>query len=133
MAQETDRHRTWTILVVDDDTVTTDLAKMFLERHGFTVVVANDGEAALEALDEVHPDLVLLDVIIPKLDGFEVCRRIRARDDLRNVPVLMFTARGLTRDIEAGREAGADEYIVKPFSGRALVATIRRHLGLPPE
>ncbi len=119
-----------TILVVDDDTVTTDLAKMFLEKNGFAVLVAHDGEAALRIAEAEHPDLILLDVMIPKVDGFEVCRILKSKDEFRGTPILMFTAKGLTRDIQRGQEVGADEYIVKPFSGRALVATMKRHLGI---
>ncbi|MGY5875246.1 MAG: response regulator [Candidatus Thorarchaeota archaeon] len=119
-----------TILVVDDEVVTTDLAKTFLERHGFNVVLAHDGEQALEVADKEEPDLILLDVMLPKKDGFEVCRTLKSQAKFKNIPILMFTAKGLSRDVEMGQEAGADEYIIKPFSGKALVATIRKHLGM---
>ncbi len=118
------------ILVVDDEEITTELAKKFLERHGFDVVCAFDGEAALELAHSESPDLILLDVMLPKLDGFEVCEQLKSEDSFKSVPILMFTAKGLSKDIERGKEVGADEYIVKPFSGRALVATIRKHLGI---
>lgn len=118
------------ILVVDDEQMTTDLAKTFLERHGFEVVIARDGEEALKiALDQI-PDLILLDVMLPTIDGFEVCKRLKDNDKFRATPILMFTAKGLSSDVERGEAAGADEYIVKPFSGKALVATIRKHLGM---
>ncbi len=118
------------ILVVDDEEITTDLAKTFLEKHGFTVVIAKDGDEALTiAYDEV-PDLILLDVMLPTIDGFEVCRQLKGNDSFKKTPILMFTAKGLSSDMERGEEVGADEYIVKPFSGKALVATIRKHLGI---
>ncbi|MFW9921018.1 MAG: response regulator transcription factor [Candidatus Thorarchaeota archaeon] len=118
------------ILVVDDEEITTELAKKFLERHGFEVICAYDGETALETAITEKPDLILLDVMLPKLDGFEVCRRLKSREEFKAIPILMFTAKGLSKDIQEGEEAGADEYIIKPFSGKALVATIKKHLRL---
>ena len=121
------------ILVVDDEEVTTDLAKAFLERHGFVVICAYDGEQALDKARSENPSLILLDVMLPKLDGFEVCKRLKSEEQFKTIPILMFTAKGLSRDVEKGHEVGADEYIIKPFSGKALVATIRKHLGMPAE
>ena len=118
------------ILVIDDETVTTELAKTFLERHGFVVVCANDGESGLTLDYSERPDLILLDVMLPRIDGFEVCRRLKGDDRFKSIPVLMFTAKALAKDIARGREVGADEYIIKPFAGKALVATIRAHLHL---
>ncbi len=118
------------ILVVDDEEITTELAKKFLERHGFEVICAYDGLTALETAISETPDLILLDVMLPKLDGFEVCRRLKSRKEFESIPILMFTAKGLSKDIKEGEEAGADEYIIKPFSGKALVATIKKHLKL---
>ncbi len=118
------------ILVVDDEQMTTDLAKTFLEKHGFKVVVASDGEQALALAHEEVPDLILLDVMLPTIDGFEVCKRLKDHATFKDTPILMFTAKGLSSDVERGEAAGADEYIVKPFSGKALVATIRKHLGM---
>ena len=117
------------ILVVDDETVTTELAKTFLEKNGFAVVIAEDGVDAIKTANEEMPDLILLDVMLPSMDGFEVCKRLKD-GAFKDTPILMFTARGYSSDMERGQEAGADEYIVKPFSGRALVETIRKHLGL---
>jgi DNA-binding response OmpR family regulator len=118
------------ILVVDDEQMTTNLAKTFLEKHGFQVVVAKDGEEAIEIAQEEIPDLILLDVMLPTIDGFEVCKRLKEQSTFKSTPILMFTAKGLSSDFERGEAAGADEYIVKPFSGKALVATIRKHLGI---
>ena len=118
------------ILVVDDEQLTTDLAKTFLEKHGFEVVIASDGEQALALAHEQVPDLILLDVMLPTIDGFEVCKRLKDHATFKNTPILMFTAKGVSIDVERGEAAGADEYIIKPLSGKALVATIRKHLGL---
>ncbi len=125
-----DGNATKKILVVDDEEVTVELAKKFLEGHGFEVVTAKNGEEAIEKAIDEHPDLILLDVVLPGLDGFEVCSRIKADKRFEGVPVLMFTARGFDQDIRRGREVGADDYIVKPLSGSALIATIQKHLGL---
>ena len=118
------------ILVVDDEELTTQLAKTFLEKHGFDVIIAFDGDEGLNKAQSEKPDLILLDVMLPTMDGFAVCKKLRESDDFKNTPILMFTAKGLSSDIEEGKAVGADEYIVKPFSGKALVATIRKHLGL---
>ena len=115
------------ILVVDDEELTTQLAKTFLEKYGFKVIIASDGEAGLEMAEAENPDLILLDVMLPSMDGFSVCKKLKENDNFKNTPILMFTAKGLSSDIEEGKAVGADEYIVKPFSGKALVATIRKH------
>ncbi len=118
------------ILVVDDEELTTQLAKTFLEKHGFNVIIAIDGEEGLSMAKAENPDLILLDVMLPYMDGFEVCKKLKESDNFKNTPILMFTAKGLSSDIEKGQAVGADEYIIKPFSGKALVATIRKHLGI---
>lgn len=118
------------ILVVDDEELTTELAKTFLEKHGFEVIIAFDGEDGLNKAQAENPDLILLDVMLPSMDGFAVCKKLKESDDFKNTPILMFTAKGLSSDIEKGQAVGADEYIIKPFSGKALVATIRKHLGM---
>ncbi|MHA1615249.1 MAG: response regulator transcription factor [Candidatus Thorarchaeota archaeon] len=118
------------ILVVDDEELTTQLAKTFLEKHGFNVIIASDGETGLNLAEAENPDLILLDVMLPYMDGFEVCKKLKESDNFKNTPILMFTAKGLSSDVERGQAVGADEYIIKPFSGKALVATIRKHLGI---
>lgn len=118
------------ILVVDDEELTTELAKTFLEKHGFDVIIATDGEEGLKMAENENPDLILLDVMLPTMDGFVVCKLLKDNAKFSNTPILMFTARGLSSDIEKGENVGADEYIIKPFSGKALVATIRKHLGI---
>jgi DNA-binding response OmpR family regulator len=109
-------------LVVDDDAVLADLVAFTLQREGFEVVQAFDGEAALWRWADEQPDLLLLDVSLPKLDGFSVCRRIREQ---ANTPIILLTVRGEDDDVVRGLESGADDYIAKPFSPRQLVARAR--------
>ncbi len=106
-------------LVVDDDRVLADVVAFTLRREGFQVIQAHDGLAALERWQEEQPDVILLDVNLPKLDGFSVCRRIREQ---ANTPILLLTVRGEEDDIVHGLKLGADDYITKPFSPRQLVA-----------
>lgn len=106
-------------LIVDDDRVLADVVAFTLRREGFQVTLAYDGEAALRCWAENQPDLIVLDVNMPKLDGFAVCRRIRAQAD---TPILLLTVRGEEDDIVHGLKLGADDYITKPFSPRQLVA-----------
>ncbi|MEL6527351.1 MAG: response regulator, partial [Chloroflexota bacterium] len=110
------------ILVVDDDQHIIDLAQMYLEQDGFTVESANDGRAALNKILDDEPALVVLDLMMPELDGWEVCRRVRAQSD---VPIIMVTARGEDIDKIVGLELGADDYLAKPFNPRELVARVK--------
>jgi DNA-binding response OmpR family regulator len=110
------------ILVVDDDRVLADVITFTLHREGFVVIQAHDGAAGLESWADEQPDLIILDVNMPKISGFEVCRRIRAQAD---TPILMLTVRGEEDDIVGGLDLGADDYIVKPFSPRQLVARVK--------
>ncbi len=111
------------ILLVDDEPPIIQLARMYLEREGFRVQEANDGEAALEAVARLRPALVVLDVMLPKLDGFEVCRRLRSADN--SVAIIMLTARDEDIDKILGLELGADDYLTKPFNPRELVARVK--------
>ncbi len=120
--------KTKKILVIDDEEITTHLAKELLEKQGFSVVCAYDGEEGLRVAHLESPDLILLDILIPKIDGFEVCRRLKSEEQFKHVPILMFTGKNLSKDMEKGQEVGVDEYIVKPLSGKALIAVIRKHL-----
>jgi DNA-binding response OmpR family regulator len=110
------------VLVVDDEPMVRDVLSRYLEQSGFEVEAASDGERALAVFDACSPDLVLLDLMLPRIDGFEVFRRIRARNDS---PVIMITARGQTTDRIAGLEIGADDYVSKPFSPAEVVARVR--------
>jgi two-component system alkaline phosphatase synthesis response regulator PhoP len=115
-----------TILVVDDDPKIRELLRLYVAREGHRVIHAGDGPEALEAAARARPDLVLLDVMLPGLDGFEVCRRLR--DDGAEMPILLLTARSGDSDKVIGLDIGADDYIVKPFSPRELMARVRVQL-----
>ena len=111
------------ILLVDDEPSIVQLAQMYLEREGFRVKSVSDGEAALETAGKLHPALIVLDLMLPKLDGFEVCKRLRQRDD--PAAILMLTARDEDVDKILGLELGADDYMTKPFNPRELVARVK--------
>jgi DNA-binding response OmpR family regulator len=111
-----------TILLVDDEPNIIELARMYLEQDGFKVVSAQDGQAALDRILSDPPDFVVLDLMLPTLDGWEVCKRVRARSD---IPILMLTARDEDIDKIVGLELGADDYMTKPFNPRELVARIK--------
>lgn len=111
------------ILLVDDEASIVQLAQMYLEREGFRVKSVSDGEAALEAIAAFRPALIVLDIMLPKLDGFEVCKRLRQRDDPASI--LMLTARDEDVDKILGLELGADDYLTKPFNPRELVARVK--------
>ncbi|MBE7041547.1 MAG: response regulator transcription factor [Ruminococcaceae bacterium] len=113
------------ILVVDDDKNICELIRLYLEKEGFSVSLAHDGQAALNQFKESTPSLVLLDIMLPKMDGFQVCREIRR---ISNIPIIMLTAKGETFDKVLGLELGADDYIVKPFENKELVARIKAAL-----
>jgi len=116
------------ILIVDDTPANVHILQTRLAAHGYDIVTAGDGEAALAAVKEALPDLILLDVMMPKLDGFEVCRRLRADESLPFVPVILVTAKTDPKDIVAGLEAGGDEYLTKPVDQAALVARVKSML-----
>ncbi|MBA4116766.1 MAG: response regulator, partial [Rubrobacter sp.] len=109
------------ILIVDDEPNIREVVGLYLQRDGHAVVSAADGEEALELYKRDRPDLVVLDLILPKLGGLEVCRRIQSE---RRVPLIMLTARGEEEDRIRGLDAGADDYVVKPFRPRELVARV---------
>lgn len=113
------------VLIVEDESSLATLLRYNLEREGYRVAEAGDGEEALIVADETHPDLVILDWMLPQLSGIEVCRRMRARGHLRNTPIVMLTARGEESDRIRGLDTGADDYIVKPFSMSELLARVR--------
>ena len=110
------------ILIVDDDQNICELLRLYVEKEGFEAVVVNDGEAAVKAVNEYAPKLILLDIMLPKLDGWQVCREVRKSSD---VPIIMITAKGETFDKILGLELGADDYIVKPFDAKEVIARIK--------
>ncbi len=111
-----------TILVVEDDPKIVHLLRMYLEREGYGVATAADGRDALDASERVHPSLIILDLLLPHVDGLEVCRRLRASSD---VPILILTARVDELDKLVGLSLGADDYVTKPFSPREVVARVK--------
>jgi two-component system, OmpR family, phosphate regulon response regulator PhoB len=113
------------VMVVEDESALSTLLRYNLEREGYRVFEARDGEEALILADEVKPDLVVLDWMLPQLSGIEVCRRLRGRGHMRNVPIVMLTARGEETDRIRGLDTGADDYIVKPFSMTEFLARLR--------
>lgn len=118
-----------TILVADDEEDVRELVIYRLSRSGYRVLGAGDGLEALELAAERRPDLMVLDVMMPKLDGYDLTRRVRAEDALRSIPVILLTARSQQSDVDRGFEAGADDYLEKPFDPDELVARVRTVLG----
>ncbi len=113
------------ILVVEDEADIRELVRLNLEREGYAVHQARSGEEGLQAVRLRKPDVILLDLMLPEIDGLEVCRRLKNDVDCRHIPVIMLTAKGEEADIVAGLELGADDYVTKPFSTRVLVARVR--------
>lgn len=110
------------ILIVDDDVNICELLRLYLEKDGFDTVVANDGEQAVQFASRYSPDLILLDIMLPGLDGWQVCREIRKTSD---IPIIMLTAKGETFDKILGLELGADDYVSKPFDTKEVIARIK--------
>ncbi|MBC8922529.1 response regulator, partial [Escherichia coli] len=110
------------ILVVDDEKPIADIVKFNLNKEGFDVYCAYDGDEALELVEEVQPDLILLDIMLPGRDGIEVCREVRKKYDM---PIIMVTAKDSEIDKVIGLELGADDYVTKPFSNRELIARVK--------
>ena len=110
------------ILVVDDDQNICELLRLYIEKEGFEVCIANDGRKALEVFDTENPDLIMLDIMLPELDGWQVCREIRKKSQC---PIIMLTAKGEVFDKVLGLELGADDYVVKPFEAKEVIARIK--------
>lgn len=118
------------ILIVDDEPNIVVSLEFLMKREGFEVAVATDGEAALKSVEEKKPDLVLLDIMLPKKNGFEVCQTIRANPDWQGVKIVMLTAKGRDTEVAKGTALGADAYMTKPFSTKDLIAQVRQILGI---
>ncbi len=110
------------ILIVDDDKNICELLRLYLQKEGYTTTIANDGQAAITAYESDKPDLMLLDFMMPRMDGWETCRKIRSKG---NTPIIMLTAKGEVFDKVLGLELGADDYMVKPFDAKEVVARIK--------
>ncbi|MEE2660388.1 MAG: response regulator, partial [Planctomycetota bacterium] len=113
------------ILVVEDEPEIAELIRMHMDRNGFQTTVVHSGKAGIDEIARSMPDCVLLDLMLPDLDGLEVCRRLRRHEETEKLPVIMVTAKGEESDVVTGIELGADDYITKPFSPRVLVARVK--------
>lgn len=125
------------ILVVEDEKDIIEVLRHYLEKEGYRVHIAQDGFAAIDLASKIIPNLILLDLMLPKLDGIEVCKRLKTDDRLREIPIIMVTAKAEEADKVRGLEIGADDYVTKPFSNKELMARVkaqlRRHEGTVPE
>lgn len=116
------------ILIVEDEESLLKLESILLTSKGYEVQGVGDGRAALDAISRSKPDLVLLDIMLPEIDGFEVCRRIKEDDETRHIPVIMLTAKKSREDMARGEQVGADWYITKPFKSAMVIETIQRFI-----
>lgn len=114
-----------TILIVEDDEDILELISYNLNKNGYNVIRSSSGESGLEKLEKNNPNLILLDLMLPGIDGFEFCKKVKADERNKNIPIVMLTARGEDADIVTGLELGADDYITKPFSPSVLIARIK--------
>lgn len=112
------------ILVVDDESVIRDMVKTRLEANGYEVITAVDGQDALDKARNENPELIILDLMLPKIDGYKVCGLLKSDTRHKNTPIIMFTARAQDSDIQLGKEIGADAYITKPFDSKVLLEKI---------
>lgn len=117
------------IVLAEDEPQIARLTSFKLEKEGFEVIWEKDGGAALESIKNNHPDLVLLDIMMPVMNGYQVLKKMKEDDDIKNIPVIMLTAKGQERDVVKGIEMGAEDYIVKPFRPAELTARIKKILG----
>ncbi|HEX5746508.1 MAG TPA: response regulator [Archangium sp.] len=116
------------ILLVDDSSTVLLLHRMMLAHCGYELVTARDGQEALDKASTERPDLIFLDVLMPRMDGFQTCRALRARAETRDVPIILVTTRGEPHYVRQGFESGCTDYITKPFDGEELLAKVRGHL-----
>ena len=116
------------ILLVDDSSTVLLLHRMMLSHCGYELLTAKDGQEALEKASTERPDLIFLDVLMPRMDGFQTCRALRSRPETKNVPIILVTTRGEPHYVRQGFESGCTDYITKPFDGEELLAKVRGHL-----
>lgn len=117
------------ILIVDDSSTVLLMERMILSAGSYEVVSARDGQEGVELAERERPDLILMDVMMPRLNGFEACRRIRQGERTRHIPVIMVSTRGELESVEGGYEAGCADYVTKPINGLELLSKVRSHLG----
>ena len=116
------------ILVVDDSKTALFMVAMILKKEPYELLTANDGQQALEVAAAEHPDLILMDVIMPRKTGFEACRELKQRDDTKAIPVILVTTRGEEENVEAGFESGCNDYLTKPINAQELLAKVRDNI-----
>ena len=117
------------VLIADDEPNIVTSLEFLLNRGGYEVAIARNGEEALAMVETFRPDLILLDVMMPQRSGYEVCQRMRSREDWRHIKILMLSAKGREAEVSKGLSLGADAYVTKPFSNRELMASVRSLLG----
>ena len=117
------------ILLVDDSSTVILMEKMILSKGPYDLVVAKDGQEGVEKAVAEKPSLILMDVMMPRLNGFDACRRLRSQSDTAAIPVIMVTTRGEAESLSSGREAGCTDYVTKPINGAELLSKVRAHLG----
>lgn len=127
---ETEKETGDRILVVDDTLENIQVLGIVLKKEGYVINVAQDGKTALEMVEKVQPNLILLDIVMPEMDGYEVCRRLKQNPETKEIPVIFLTAKADTESIVAGFETGAVDYITKPFRKQELLARVKTHLEL---
>lgn len=116
------------VLLIDEDVQTQELVRYHLKKDGFAVTTASNGEKGLELAKQEKPDLIILDLVLPVMDGYDLCKLLRAENDIADIPIIILSARGDVADKVVGLELGADDYITKPFSPRELSARIKARL-----
>ena len=117
------------ILVVDDSRTALFMVTTILRKERYELVTASDGEQALEVASAEHPDLILMDVIMPRKTGFEACRELKRREDTKSIPVILVTTRGEGENVEAGFQSGCNDYVTKPINALELITKVRDHMG----
>ncbi len=117
------------ILLVDDAETILMMERMILNKAGYELITAKNGEDAVSKATAERPDLILMDVVMPKMNGFEACKQIRANDATKTIPIIMVTTRGEAESIESGFESGCDEYVTKPINGLEIVSKVKSALG----
>src|SRR5215510_12610223 len=118
------------ILLIEDEPVNIQALSAILKQQGYQISIATTGQQALDLLERVHPDLILLDIMMPGMDGFETCQRIKATTHWREIPIIFLTAKTETADVVRGFEVGGVDYVAKPFNPHELIARVRTHLAL---